>query len=445
MGVEDAQGEDELPEEDDAPASQETPAELSAAAALGLRIAEDMASVLRGSAAFDLAVKATESFYSQMAGPAAAAAQLIDARSTAATSALEAMAAREIDQSGVLASVQIIQKNLVDTLGGTFSAGSALAASLRMVDQLTPLNNMVSQYVLTSRALEQTVGYGTLTSWRSALEANGRIEAHLRELAIPSPVFTELAALSRVQVDLTDWAVLRSPNNGLLSATSGLPVATWRNVVAEYVDDADQLPVVVSTGRTNLALLGSDLLTSPDADPGVVAEGANRVESDIVEPWAAARQQLTRDLYAMLAELDPRLPGLLNGAWDDIVRDGPAAVEKAATCAVEVIDRALRIAAPDDAVRTWHSQKSRPASEWEGRESAPQRLRVKYLCRELGGSRDLVVSQVEALGTVVKRLRGRLEAAKHASQGDLVAVRALVCQTESVLITLFVGTSFPTN
>jgi hypothetical protein len=348
---------------------------------------------------------------------------------------------------GATAAIKTVVNSALASAPGAsiFSAGSALAAGLRVVDELTPLDRVVSQYALTSRALEQVVDLGALTSWRSALEANGRVEALLRQPAMPSSVLSELAAISRAQVDLTDWAVLRSPDKSLLSRTSGWPVSAWRNVLAESVDDENELPVFVATGRTNLALLGSDLLTSPDADPEVIAEGADRVGSDVVEPWMAARQQVTADLYEVLARLDRKIPELLNGAWDDISRNGPAAAEKAANCAVEAIDRALRIAAPDDAVRAWHQETSRPASEWEGRDRPPHRLRVKYLYRDLAGARDLVVSQVDAMATVVKRLRGRIEAAKHASQGDLVAVRALVCQAESVLITLFVGTSSQTD
>jgi hypothetical protein len=286
-----------------------------------------------------------------------------------------------------------------------FPAASVLAANLRMTDQLTPLGMAASQFALTSNEVERAAGLGTLTSWRFALEANCHVEARLRELTMPSPALSELAWISRSLVGLTDWAVLRSPDNGLLGATSGRPVSAWRRVVSEFVDDEGELPAMVSTGRTNLALLGLDLLTSTDADPGVIAEGADWIESDVVEPWRTARQQVTDDLYVVLAGLDRSLPELLNGAWDDIARNGPAATEKVANCAVEAIDRALRFAAPDEAVRAWHSQNGRPDSEWEGRKNPTHRLRVKYLCRDLPGARDLVVGQVEALGTVVAAAR----------------------------------------
>lgn len=157
----------------------------------------------------------------------------------------------------------------------------------------------------------------------------------------------------------------------------------------------------------------------------------------------AARQKVTADLYAVLERIDPKIPELLNGAWDDIARNGPAAVEKTANCAVEAMDRALRKAAPDDAVHAWHTGTKRSAKEWEGRDRPPHALRVRYLFRDLAGPRDLVVAQADAFATVVKRLRSRLEAAKHASQAELVAVQALLTQAESLLITLFVGRQRP--
>jgi hypothetical protein len=333
---------------------------------------------------------------------------------------------------------QRVQSDLAKLMGQA-SGASLLAANLRLVDQLTPLNKYMSQFAATSGITEQILGSGALASWRSSLAVNSVIEARLRELAAPSPLFSELARISRAQVELTDWVVLRDPGRGLLGSTSGLPVLEWRDFVSRSIRDDSGLPTAVATGRTNLSLIGSDLLTSPDADPEVIAEGADRIETGVVEPWTAARQQVTTELYAILERIDPELPTLLNGAWDEIARNGPAAVVKVASCAVEAVDRALRAAAPDHLVLAWHAGTGRPAKELEGKTRPPHPLRVRYLFRDLPGPRDLVVHQVDAFSAVVSRLRGRLEAAKHASQGDLVAVQALVIQAESLLITLFVG------
>ncbi|MEU5385261.1 hypothetical protein [Kitasatospora cineracea] len=340
-------------------------------------------------------------------------------------------------RSSTAAAVERIQADLAQAVNSNSAA--ALAANMRWIDQVTSQNNYLDQIVASTRVAEQAVGFGALASWRSALEANSRIEAHIRDLMKPSPVLSELARISRVQVDLTDWAVQHAPGKGLLGEASGIPVAAWRDFVSESEDHLDELPMVAVTGRTNLSLLGSDLLVSPDADPGLVAEGADRVESAVVEPWMAARLAVTAELYAVLAQIDAKIPELLNGAWDDIQRNGPAAAEKAANCTVEAVERALRQAAPDDEVRTWHAENNRPANEWAGLDRPPHALRVKYLARNLGGPRQLVESQSAAFASVVGRLRTQLQATKHASIGDVVAVRTLLATAESLLISLFLG------
>ena len=114
---------------------------------------------------------------------------------------------------------------------------------------------VLCQYSATSRLVEQVAGTGALTSWRSALEANSRIEARIRELAVPSPRLSELAQISRAQVDLTDWVVQHAPGKGLLSETSGTSMVAWRNLISASASQLAELPAVVATGRTNLSLL----------------------------------------------------------------------------------------------------------------------------------------------------------------------------------------------
>lgn len=259
MGIEGSQAEDDGEIEGEAQSAAEGEAEKPTAPPgySGFRIAKEFEDLVQGSGAKASLEKAIASF-------------------NAVNPAFES-ARRLVDQSGVLAAVMRLQTDFSKVVIDASGAASALAASLRWMDQLSPLDKSVSQFALTSLAVEQFVGSGALASWRSALEANSRIEARLRELAVPTPLFSELARISRTQVDLTDWAVLRAPGKGLLSETSGMPVVAWRSLVSDSVNDEDELPTVVTTGRTNLGLLGSDLLTSPGAEPGLIAEGTDRV------------------------------------------------------------------------------------------------------------------------------------------------------------------------
>ncbi len=129
----------------------------------------------------------------------------------------------------------------------------------------------------------------------------------------------------------------------------------------------------------------------------------------------------------------------MRSVWDDPQRNGPAAVEKAVHCIVEVLDRTLRAAAPDDAVREWHARERRPAQEWEGQDRPPRGLRVGFLAHQIGGERGVAVAEYESLVQLRKRLTERLQAVKHASQGDLLAVRNLLLGTEYLLTMLFVS------
>jgi hypothetical protein len=159
----------------------------------------------------------------------------------------------------------------------------------------------------------------------------------------------------------------------------------------------------------------------------------------VLLPWEEGRLKLGRDLRDRLGAIDSSVPELLAGAWDDLERNGPAAVEKAAHCITEVLDRTLRAAAPDAEVREWHSQAGRPAAEWEDRERPPHSLRVKFLAQRLGGERTVVVAQFDSLATLHKTLRSRLQAIKHASAGDLTTVRSLLLVTEDLLALLFLS------
>jgi len=191
------------------------------------------------------------------------------------------------------------------------------------------------------------------------------------------------------------------------------------------------------TGHTGLGLLGADVLTSGADDDEVVDAAVRRVEADVLVPWEEGRLELADELYARLRVIDATVPELLAGAWDELQRNGPAAVEKAAHCIIEVLDRTLRAAAPDDEVRAWHTRAGRPATEWAGQNRPPYTLRVKFLAQRLGGERTVVVAQFESLASFHTSLRGRLQAAKHASQGDLTTVRSLLLSAEYLLMQLF--------
>lgn len=212
------------------------------------------------------------------------------------------------------------------------------------------------------------------------------------------------------------------------------------SALSSYVDARPTLPAtarwreVVFAGHGTRALAVSDLLLDdPVACEPVVAE---QVEVIAVEPWREGMLDVREELSRALADLDPEIVNLLDGAWVDVQKPGPGALVKISSCAVEALDRALRTSAPDQAVRDWAAGRGPRLLDGNGR---PTRgARVRYVLRDRKGDQKLVEAQVDAAVAFINELIGRLQAAKHASVGDIAAVRAHLVSVESALGQLFV-------
>ena len=91
-------------------------------------------------------------------------------------------------------------------------------------------------------------------------------------------------------------------------------------------------------------------------------------------------------------ELDPFVPDLLRNAWHDVLKGGPAKLVTIATCAVEVIDRSLRSAAPDATVKEWAEKSARPRKMLFDSHSGrlTRAARIGFILRERPGDRDLL-------------------------------------------------------
>lgn len=318
-----------------------------------------------------------------------------------------------------------------------------LAVNLRGLDQLATASARHNEYVATARWAEQALGFGAITNWRLSLQVDSSVERLLQSVRDANQLYlseyTELGQLSRKYASLTDWVVQQDPTDRLLGEISGKPLADWRDLVSGLSPQIELRDVHAAlwSGYTGLGILGADLLTSAPGNTTVAATSVSRIEDEVVLPWEAGRVELANQLYERLGALDPTVPDLLKGAWDDLDRNGPAAVEKVAHCVTEALDRTLRAAAPDAEVRAWHAESDRPAVEWEGRDAPPHTLRVRYLAHHLGRERDVVIAQFESLIPLRTRLRQQLQAAKHASQGDLLTVRTLLLACEQFLMQLF--------
>ena len=70
---------------------------------------------------------------------------------------------------------------------------------------------------------------------------------------------------------------------------------------------------------------------------------------------------------------------------------------------------------------------------------ATRTARIRFVLRARKGDRRLVEEQATALIVSFTMIGKRLEAAKHASEGDVVAVRCYLLSVEALLAQLFIA------
>lgn len=184
------------------------------------------------------------------------------------------------------------------------------------------------------------------------------------------------------------------------------------------------------------SLVARDALLVEDGDLETVIE---TVEVEVLQPWQEARAASSDELYARLDDLDPGLAPLLKEGWHALASPGPAWVTTACNAPLEALQRALRTAAPDAEVRIWAHDAGFHEKDIESGGRLTRTARVRYVMRGRRGERKLVEAEIEAVSKSVDQLVGRLNAGKHASEGDLQGMRMLLLSTEAILTGLLIG------
>lgn len=325
---------------------------------------------------------------------------------------------------------------------GMKSFTAKVAEDLRVLDRAGERFRLFDHWPAVADWSQQTLGFTALTSWRTSLAVESHFEQMMADTATvqfsQSNLVKDLASITKAQVNFTDWVVQQDASSHLLGEISGRPLGLWRGFVDSLPAEPDDrvLLASVTTGRVGLGLLGADVLQTGVDDADFVEVAVEHVESDVLAPWQQGRLDAVGELYARIVVIEPTVPELLQGAWEDVQRDGPAAASKAAHCCVEALDRTLRAAAPEDAVRQWHAATGRPANEFTSNGKPTRAVRVRYIVRAAGGVKKLIVEECESLTTLLAPLMERLEAVKHASIGDVMLTRSLLMATECFLLTL---------
>ncbi len=326
--------------------------------------------------------------------------------------------------------------------------GMRVAETLGLYDSVKPFADLAKSAVFEHEtALRRTVAQAARTAvipqssyWLSLQTQNAIRQVNADSLFTVRTALARLAEVGQLHTDLTEpLARLRTPQ---IPDPSARPVGHWRNYVLDLpaAPSVDQVDAALLSGQTSLGMVAADAVLS--LEPGREDETVLRVDQEIIDPWQQARQQVVEELYARLRVFDSSVPGLLDGAWHEVQRQGPAWPTKAANCIVEALDRTLRKAAPNEELATWFPTSGLNRNLWpEDLKQPPHALRIRYLLRTTKDEAKMVAamhdSLCEKLLIMNTVLRSKAQSTKHTEQGDIASVRSLLMSAEYLLQMLF--------
>ena len=325
-------------------------------------------------------------------------------------------------------------------------ARSTAFAQLKMLDRWTPSAFLTPQLTETLRFSEVFAANSPLTAWRSALLAQNHIGSLLDKSwgslfaqQMIQPFLLDISALSDTAVRLSERVASIARTDEL---TAGTALTLWQREVTHLEKDRVSVAALHSAGAGGhgvLGLLATNVL-SESREEGMTGLLAV-VDAEVVEPWTLGRIGWQDQMFEAVGRMDPQVPDLLRGAWDDVHRKGPAAVSKISNCIVEAVDRSLRAAAPDAEVRTWFDQTNLPATYWDSDRKRPTRnLRIRFLLRESHGDDvQLAETHCELVVELARSLVNATQSTKHTGDAALGRVRSLLVTAEALLSILFCG------
>jgi hypothetical protein len=334
----------------------------------------------------------------------------------------------------------------IEGVSAVFADGGAARAlvegvagsNLRLLDGLVPSALVRAQLAATARLASLAVPGTAFAGWRGSLLAE-HVAAGLTGSAAVRQGPAAAEALAALERSTAAAARLSGLAVGRRGGAAGWPSALPASLLGEFVDGLGSGPsgldvlAGASAGRGVAGLVAVDVLARPR---GQGSDPADLFEDEVAAPWLDGPARARTELMDALASVDAALPELLEGAWEDVERQGRAAVVKIASCAVEALERALRALAPEDDVLAWHAAGGRPTSELSnGRPT--HGCRVRYVLRD-GKRGRLAAAQADAVVVQVNELRSALQAGKHASAAAVSSLRAHLLAVEAVLHQLVV-------
>jgi hypothetical protein len=299
------------------------------------------------------------------------------------------------------------------------AAMQSIYDSSRVFDRILP--DLVKPFELAaaSQMAKLVSGASPLFTARVALDAQFRLAETLGRIQLPAVQIAALTGASRSITLLSETLIARTRIVWDVDRSMASMLAGWK--AATFLP---RMPAAIDFSR----LTAAGLMTWESTRAGALILDSPTVE--VVEPaWEEAPGDVRARLRVRLQELDAALVRKLDGARERLASPGPDAAGQAATSLVELIDWALRMAAPEKEVLRWHSDNARPDSDLHGGRPT-RRLKVEYVL--VMGGRDPKAGE-----HFTKGLLGSLEwleGAKHKlAFDDVTAVECLGMAVEGYL------------
>jgi hypothetical protein len=314
------------------------------------------------------------------------------------------------------------------------AAASLLANQMKFLDGLTPPVLLMPELDATIKAANLLGANSALSAWREALKTQHHWidRDFLRSVSIQPHIAQQISSLSLTTVKLTEIAALTIKPAEFMSAGSVRALSVYsRSLSAEVT--RQQLDVLhFGTSGVN-ASVGADLASS-EAEPDESGSGLSEIDTLVIEPWRRERSRAFDALRDTLGGIDPSVPEMIAGVWDDIERQGPAAASKIANCLVEAIDRTLRGLAPADSVAVWVQESGRGELLADGKPT--RAARVCFILRADPSAAAIADEMDKTIAKLAKRLNDRLQKGKHTTGSAVQEVTCFAFTVEGLLALL---------
>jgi hypothetical protein len=332
--------------------------------------------------------------------------------------------------AGLTARSTTAQRVGLKVSGPTLGVNASALASLRAV--------RAEQLIATTGSARALKASGLDTAWRDNILAANTARALVGTMSVATSqrrVLDNILGINAATGAVVSRYAVANPDLRL-APLSRIPASGLRTLLLNLPEQPTSLDLdrAKDFSRSVAGLTAADLLL----DKGILElTTTDDLEERVVDPWITDEHQERAELYDTLDQFNPAITEFLHAAWDQIARDGPAAVSLTAHAIVEALDHTLRHGAPDVAVLAAAERGDLGEDATypkDGKPAPTRRGRIAYIVSIQQGSHlPLVQDHVSALAKTTNQLFRKAQGAKHASNTQLKLVQTYLVSAESIL------------